>query len=48
MQTFRAQIKPESTTVIEVEIRAKSIAEAKQLLEAQYGKGKVFTGPHPK
>lgn len=43
MNTYRAKIKLQSGSMTEVEINAQTAAIAKEMLEAQYGVGSVYT-----
>lgn len=43
MKKFKAKIKMPNGQQIDVVIDAKNSSDAKALLEAQYGKGNVFT-----
>lgn len=45
MKTFKANMRMSNGRVIEVRVQAKSLMDAKDLLETQYGKGSIFTGP---
>jgi hypothetical protein len=42
MKTFKAKVRV-AGAVRDVQIQAKNVFDAKKLLEAQYGKGKVFS-----
>lgn len=46
MKTWKAKVKVgKSGSVTEVQIQANSSADARNLLEAQYGKGCIFISP---
>lgn len=46
-KTYSAKIRLKSG-IQEVTVQADSYFKAKEMLEAQYGKGSIFSGPTPK
>jgi hypothetical protein len=45
MSVFEAMIRVSNGGLVKVQIRAENVQQARQLLEAQYGRSAIFTGP---
>lgn len=45
MKTYKANIRVPKLGITEVRIKAQNLLFARGLLEAQYGKGSIHTGP---
>lgn len=45
MKTYKANVRVPNLGITEVRIQAQNLLFARALLEAQYGKGSIHTGP---